>query len=153
MLTQLPAKIPLVAAWLLALGSLMLPLMGHAYIADVYQMYPSLHLRELFIILGALGLVPLVVFAWVTAAFLFFARVTVELWLSTLRWILLAIIAWMLVVPTIFGEVNDLGPGPWQFPGLFAILAATALLGVIPHLRKPACQPQPPALAASSVAV
>ncbi len=153
MLAQLPAKIPLVAAWLLALGSLILPLMGHTYIADVYQMDPSLRLWELFTTLGALGPFPLVVFAWVTAAFLSFDRVTVELWLNTLRFTLLAIIAWMLVVPTIFGEVNDLGPGPWQFPGFFAILAATALLGVIPHLRKPACQPQPPALAASSAAV
>lgn len=151
MLTQLPAKIPLVAAWLLALGSLMFPLIGHVYIADVYQMYPNLRLWELFTTLGALGPVPLVVFAWVTAAFLSFPKVTVEMWLSTLRFTLLAIIAWMLVVPTIFGKVNDLGPGPWQLPGFFVILAATALLGVIPHLRRQATQP--PALAASSAAV
>lgn len=131
----------------------MLPLMGHPYIADMYQMYPSLRLRELFTTLGALGPIPLVVFAWATAAFLSFTKVTVEMWLNTLRWILLTIIAWMLVVPTIFGEVNDLGPDPWQFPGFFAILAATALLGVIPHLRRQVYQSQPPALAASSVAV
>lgn len=104
MLTQLSAKIPLVAAWLLALGSLMLPLIGHVYIEDVYQMYPNLRLWELFTTLGTLGPVPLVVFAWVTAAFLSFPKVTVEMWLSTLRFTLLAIIAWMLVVPTIIWE-------------------------------------------------
>ena len=136
MLESLFSKLAIAAAWLFAIFSLILPVFGYVYIADVYAMAPELKFRELFSLLGGLDPVPIVFLGWATAAFLSFKQITVQAWITAFQWTLGAIGLYCTVVPLSFTEVNNLGPGPWNIPCILAVLAAVTLLGVFPQLRK-----------------